>query len=46
MLDKFCWSVFEKTGDIDAYLLYANMKDMNGVKEMDIDLKGHVTLEQ
>lgn len=35
MPDNIWWKLFEKTGNIDAYLLYANMKNKNIV---DIEL--------
>ena len=33
MLDKISWKVFEKTGNIDAYLLYTDVRNnMNTIK--------------
>ena len=29
MLDSLLWKVFEKTGNIDAYLLYLDIKNIN-----------------
>lgn len=36
MLDKMIWKVFEKTGDINAYLLYADIKSVSDVKNPEI----------
>lgn len=42
MLDKMIWMVFEKTGNIDAYLLYIDIKNIKGLKEIDIRTEAEV----
>ncbi|KPU44106.1 hypothetical protein OXPF_22730 [Oxobacter pfennigii] len=37
MLDIISWKLFEKTGCIDAYLLYIDMKKINDIKGYDED---------
>jgi hypothetical protein len=36
MLDSVIWKVFEKTGNIDAYLLYSDIKSTRNIKVSDI----------
>lgn len=36
MLDKMIWRVFEKTGNIDIYLLYVDYKNIGGMNEAEI----------
>jgi hypothetical protein len=35
MLDVVSWKVFEKTGNIDAYMLYVDIKLRNMVEKME-----------
>lgn len=35
MFDKISWEVFKKTGDIDAYLLYIDLKNLDSIKDID-----------
>jgi hypothetical protein len=42
MLDNVFWTVFEKTGSIDAYLLYIDLKDLNNIKDVGAKLKAEI----
>lgn len=36
MLDSVIWKVFEKTGNIDAYLLYSDIRNIKHDKDAEI----------
>ena len=36
MFDRISWEIFKKTGDINAYLLYIDIKKLNGINVKDI----------
>lgn len=40
MLDKMWWKIFEETGNVDAYLIYINMKNSNNIKKNDVNSNG------
>lgn len=39
MLDNIIWRFFEKTGSIDTYLLYVDIKSLNKIKEIKTKIK-------
>lgn len=41
MLDKMIWKVFEKTGDINAYLLYADIRSISDTKNSEVTAGDH-----
>ncbi|WP_195572701.1 YqzL family protein [Paenibacillus sp. 1001270B_150601_E10] len=40
----FSWNVFAMTGDVDAYLLYSHIRQLD--EPMELELEEHETLEQ
>jgi len=42
MLDKISWEIFIKTGSINAYLLYNDIKNLNNIQNIDTSLDSEV----